>query len=454
MQKSIGLATALLLGVLVAFAPNVGIAKGFKGAKKSSVHKPAIAAKKPGNVKRNTAGKPSGADKNTGDDEVTRLDGIQRRLIDDMQRLGGGITPEESIGHVNENIGHLRGSIERVERAEKKSGMTSKEIEAQRKQFENQSVSKNNPTDRALGEIVKRTLSESAGKLFGVLSVAENIAEYGVRYKIKRDNIAAMEDLLKQEHANSEELSRLDGKLHRDLSDSYDRLNALKKMQVLYKKVTLKLAKARAPVSLRHALLDRDKGTAGDEEVIRKEKKYGKKHIRIERVDGQHPSRLRRGIHRSTSNLRSSRRAGLTRAANARPFGWLPALFRELFRNPPPATVEAAQLRHAAELYSEAQAAFSQGPSESGDAEIEFSTARSFLKRLADPKTTHSRRVRKLAGNYLSLLPDHFVPGFAFMRDDGTWAADPGPNVRLAILKNRYIFRGGGGAGDGGGGAD
>lgn len=81
------------------------------------------------------------------------------------------------------------------------------------------------------------------------------------------------------------------------------------------------------------------------------------------------------------------------------------SLFGSLF-SPPPATEE-EQLRGAAADYSRAQAAYSQGPSESGNAQISFETHRSSLENLA--KNARSPRVRRVARKYLSRLPRHFV---------------------------------------------
>ncbi len=120
-------------------------------------------------------------------------------------------------------------------------------------------------------------------------------------------------------------------------------------------------------------------------------------------------------------------------------------LLADLFSEPP-AETEERQLRAAAADYSRAQAAWSEGPSAAGYAEVKFETARGNLRSLA--KNARRPKVRKLARTYLSRLPQHFVRGFAYQRDDGTVAADPDWQVWHQLNQDRYSYYAGDGDAD------
>jgi hypothetical protein len=65
---------------------------------------------------------------------------------------------------------------------------------------------------------------------------------------------------------------------------------------------------------------------------------------------------------------------------------------------------------------------------------------------VSNPKARVSNsRVRKLARLYLSQLPKHFVPGFAYMREDGTVAADPDAFIRSQLRREGDSVRNAGG---------
>lgn len=308
---------ALALGVLVTLAPNAGVAQDARAAKKGGVHKPTSAAKKPDGAQKSSASKRAHSAKETVDERISRLEKTEARLRKEMQRIGGGKTPSESERKVQADINKTRDRIERVEQAEKKSGVTSKEIEAQRKKFEDQSIFKlsdipSTAGTTALQEIAKKGLSESAGKALGPIGWGLTALDYGARKLIKERNVALMEDLLKQEHARRQEYDRLIIKLYKDLSDDIHRLKALKTMHAVYDKVTLELAKARQPARV-HANLKRVDDAAGDKEEVRKAKEYGKKHMRIEPSHGRPAPRLRSGIHRSTRKYGGISRRGRSR---------------------------------------------------------------------------------------------------------------------------------------------
>jgi hypothetical protein len=67
------------------------------------------------------------------------------------------------------------------------------------------------------------------------------------------------------------------------------------------------------------------------------------------------------------------------------------------------------------------------------------------------PISDQTKFVSQVAESYLDALPKKFVHGFAYLREDGTSAADPDPNIRAQLIRERgSIF----GAGGGGGGAE
>ncbi len=50
---------------------------------------------------------------------------------------------------------------------------------------------------------------------------------------------------------------------------------------------------------------------------------------------------------------------------------------------------------------------------------------------------------KQRASNYLTGLPPTYVPGFAFMSENGTAVVDPDPFIRLELMRDRYPFRAG-----------
>ena len=49
--------------------------------------------------------------------------------------------------------------------------------------------------------------------------------------------------------------------------------------------------------------------------------------------------------------------------------------------------------------------------------------------------------VRDLAKRLMSFLPNRYVPGFAFRREDGTVAADPDRFIRYQLIREREAIR-------------
>ena len=141
------------------------------------------------------------------------------------------------------------------------------------------------------------------------------------------------------------------------------------------------------------------------------------------------------GLHAPERTSSSTLHSGSSRGAALNDdmttfFGGLP-LFSALFSEPP-AETEERQLREAASHFSRAQAAYSQGPSASGDAQISFETHRESLEFLE--KNARSPRVRRVARRYLSRLPKHFVSGHNKNKkvSDKTWARrrHAGPKIQ------------------------
>ena len=75
------------------------------------------------------------------------------------------------------------------------------------------------------------------------------------------------------------------------------------------------------------------------------------------------------------------------------------------------------------------------------------------LKAIAHAKDVGAG-VRKAAQDALDGLPWKFVRGFAYLRKDGTVAADPDPFIRLMLVREGNSAANGSDGGDGGGGAD
>ncbi len=310
--SGISATAALAVGLLVAMIPAAGAG--------------------PGSAKSGVAGPSTKGARAAGGDRVSRLEKTVDDLRREIHRIGGGKTSAESIRNVQNDIHDLRDKIKRVEEAEKKSGLTLQEIEAQRKKFDDQSIVhpyddiKSEAETESLQEAANTALSESAGKTLGWIGWGLTALDYTARKIIKESNISMMEDALKQEGVRHIELTRVAISLYKDESDLRHRLAALKELRARYDKAfeELAVAHARQRPATSHAVLTRATDTAGDKEEARKEKQYNKKHMVIEPVSGHTAPRLRPGVHRAShrsaarKNIAYSRDDG-TRAADPDP---------------------------------------------------------------------------------------------------------------------------------------
>jgi hypothetical protein len=71
----------------------------------------------------------------------------------------------------------------------------------------------------------------------------------------------------------------------------------------------------------------------------------------------------------------------------------------------------------------------------------EFRAARKSIEGYTDD--VYRPSIRSIAREALADLPKTFVPGFAYMRDDGTVAADPDTFIRAQLRRDRYANEGG-----------